>query len=85
MSMSLMNRLTRATGSAPSSCGSNITRPPGASINVYSNILDRIRAQSKDRNLDARIAEFADGLYKEGVARGFGDEEVVALIKLLRR
>lgn len=60
-------------------------KDPGASINVYSNILDRIRAQSEDRNLDARIAEFADGLYKEGVAAGFGDEEVVALIKLLRR
>ena len=27
----------------------------------------------------------ADGLYKEGISAGFGDEEVVALIKLLRR
>ncbi len=58
---------------------------PGASIGVYSNILDRIRSQAKDKGIDARIPEFADKLYKEGVAAGFGDEEVVALIKLLRR
>ena len=56
---------------------------PGASINVYSNILDRIRSQAKDKEIDARIPEFADKLYKEGVEAGFGDEEVVALIKLL--
>ena len=57
---------------------------PGASINVYSNILDRIRDQAADKGIDARIPEFADSLYKEGVKAGFGDEEVVALIKLLR-
>lgn len=58
---------------------------PGASINVYSNILDRLLSQAKDRNIDARIPEFANALYKEGVDKGLGDEEVVALIKLLRR
>ena len=56
----------------------------GASINVYSNILDRIRDQAADKGIDARIPEFANALYKEGVEAGFGDEEVVALIKLLR-
>lgn len=58
---------------------------PGASINVYSNILDRILTQAADRGIDTRIPEFANAIYKEGVANGFGDEEVVALIKLLRR
>lgn len=57
---------------------------PGASINVYSNILDRVLAQAEDKDIDMRIPEFANRLYKEGVASGFGDEEVVALIKLLR-
>jgi 3-hydroxyisobutyrate dehydrogenase-like beta-hydroxyacid dehydrogenase len=57
---------------------------PGASINVYSNILDRVRDQAADKDIDARIPEFADSLYKEGVRAGYGDEEVVALIKLLR-
>lgn len=58
---------------------------PGASIDVYSNILDRVLSQARDRNIDARIPAFADSLYKEGVKAGFGNEEVVALIKLLRR
>jgi 3-hydroxyisobutyrate dehydrogenase-like beta-hydroxyacid dehydrogenase len=58
---------------------------PGASINVYSNILDRLLAQAADRDIDARIPQFANRLYKAGVDAGLGDEEVVALIKLLRR
>lgn len=58
---------------------------PGASINVYSNILDRILTQATDRGIDTRIPEFANAIYKEGVESGLGDEEVVALIKLLRR
>lgn len=57
---------------------------PGASVDVYSNILDRILTHSQDKNIDARIPEFANALYKDGVEKGFGDEEVVALIKLLR-
>ena len=57
---------------------------PGASVNVYSNILDRILSHSEDRSIDARIPEFANTLYKDGIKMGFGDEEVVALIKLLR-
>ena len=57
---------------------------PGASLDVYSNILDRILAHSADQAIDSRIPTFANTLYKEGVKAGLGDEEVVALIKLLR-
>ena len=58
---------------------------PGASLSVYASILDGILAHSAERGLDSRIAEFAGSLYREGVAAGFGDEEVVALIKILRQ
>lgn len=58
---------------------------PGASIDVYSGVLDRVLAQAADRGLNTSIPTFANGLYKKGVDEGFGDEEVVALIKLLRR
>jgi len=58
---------------------------PGASIEVYSNILDRILSQARAKNIDSRIPDFANSIYKEGVDAGFGAEEVVALIKLLRR
>lgn len=58
---------------------------PSASINVYSGVADRILAQASTAGIDASIPEFASMLYKKGVAAGLGDEEVVALIKLLRR
>lgn len=58
---------------------------PGASLGVYNGVLDRILAQARDAGIDARIPEFANELYKKGIESGFEDEEVVALIKLLRR
>lgn len=58
---------------------------PGASIAVYSGVLDRVLSHAKDSGIDSRIPEFADKLYKKGMASGLADEEVVALVKLLRR
>ena len=58
---------------------------PGASLGVYSGVLDGILAQAADAGINAEIAEFADNLYKRGMAAGLADEEVVALIKLLRQ
>ena len=57
---------------------------PGASIGVFSNVLDRILSQAKDADIDSSIPEFANKLYKKGIDSGLADEEVVALIKLLR-
>jgi len=57
---------------------------PGASIGVYSGALDQILSQAADANIDARIPEFANKLYKQGIESGLADQEVVALIKLLR-
>lgn len=58
---------------------------PSASINVYNGVVERILSQATTAGIDASIPEFASMLYKKGVAAGLGDEEVVALIKLLRR
>lgn len=58
---------------------------PGASIGVYSGVLDRILEQARDASINAEIAEFADRFYKQGMAAGLEQEEVVALIKLLRK
>ena len=57
---------------------------PGASIGVYSGALDRILSQAADKGIDASIPAFANKLYKQGIEAGLADEEVVALIKLLR-
>ena len=58
---------------------------PGASVNVYSNILDRVLSQAQDKDIDSHIPEFANQIYKKGIVEGLGDQEVVSLIKLLRR
>jgi 3-hydroxyisobutyrate dehydrogenase-like beta-hydroxyacid dehydrogenase len=58
---------------------------PGASIGVYSGVLDRILEQARDASIDAEIASFANTLYKRGIDAGFANQEVVALIKLLRK
>lgn len=58
---------------------------PGASLGVYSGILDRLLAQARDARVDSEIAGFADSLVKRGMAAGLADEEIVSVIKVLRR
>lgn len=58
---------------------------PGASLGVYSGILDRLLAQARDAGVNGEIAGFANELVKRGVAAGFADEEIVSIIKILRR
>lgn len=58
---------------------------PGASLGVYSGVIDRILAQAEDAGINAEIPKFANGIYKRGIQQGLADEEVVALVKMLRR
>jgi hypothetical protein len=47
--------------------------------------MEHILSQATTAGIDVSIPEFSSMLYKKSVAIGLGDEEVVALIKLLRR
>ncbi len=58
---------------------------PGASLGVYSAILDRVLSQAKDANINDEIPKFANAIVKRGMNAGFADQEIVSLIKLLRR
>lgn len=58
---------------------------PGASIGTYDGVLERILGHAGDAGINDEIPRFASQLYKRGIDAGLGDEEVVALIKLLRR
>lgn len=58
---------------------------PGASLAVYSGILDRLLAQAHDAGVNAEIPEFANGLVKRGMAAGLAGEEIVSIIRILRR
>jgi 3-hydroxyisobutyrate dehydrogenase-like beta-hydroxyacid dehydrogenase len=58
---------------------------PGASLGVYSGILDRLLAQARDAGVNAEIPGFANDVVKRGMAAGFADEEIVSIIRILRR
>jgi len=58
---------------------------PGASLGVYSGILDRLLAQARDAGVNAEIPGFANDVVKRGMAAGFAEEEIVSIIRILRR
>lgn len=58
---------------------------PGASLGVYSGILDRLLAQARDAGVNAEIPGFANDVVKRAMAAGFADEEIVSIIRILRR
>ncbi|HEX9851774.1 MAG TPA: NAD(P)-binding domain-containing protein [Woeseiaceae bacterium] len=58
---------------------------PGASLGVYSAILDRVLSQAQDANINDEIPQFANAIVKRGMNAGYADQEIVSLIKLLRR
>lgn len=51
---------------------------------LLTGVIDRILAQAEDAGINAEIPAFAESIYKRGVQLGLADEEVVALVKLLR-
>jgi 3-hydroxyisobutyrate dehydrogenase-like beta-hydroxyacid dehydrogenase len=57
---------------------------PGASLGVYSGIVDRVLSQAKDARINDEIPLFTNKILKRGVQAGLGDQEIVSLIKLLR-
>jgi 3-hydroxyisobutyrate dehydrogenase-like beta-hydroxyacid dehydrogenase len=63
----------------------NAFQNPGASLGVYSGILDRVLSQASDAGIDHEIPQFANRILKRGMQAGLADEEIVSLIKLLRK
>lgn len=57
---------------------------PGASLAVYSGIVDRVLSQARDARINDEIPQFANRILKRGMQAGLGDQEIVSLIKLLR-
>lgn len=58
---------------------------PSASLGVYSGILDRLIGQARVAGISSEIPEFANQLVKRGMAAGFVNEDIVSIVKLLRR
>ncbi|PTT48625.1 NAD(P)-dependent oxidoreductase [Aeromonas sp. HMWF016] len=57
---------------------------PYASLKTWSAAISRLAGHASDAGIDSRFPRFAADLFEEGVAQGFGQQEVSALIKVLR-
>ena len=57
---------------------------PYASLKTWSAAIGRLTGHAADAGIDNRFPRFAADLFEEGVAQGLGQQEVSALIKVLR-
>jgi hypothetical protein len=44
-----------------------------------------VLSQAQDANINDEIPQFANAIVKRGMNAGYADQEIVSLIKLLRR
>jgi 3-hydroxyisobutyrate dehydrogenase-like beta-hydroxyacid dehydrogenase len=56
----------------------------GASLAVWASVLQRLQAQARDAGIDSELPDFLASIYQRGVDAGYGEEDVAALIKVLR-
>lgn len=64
--------------------GSGDFADPGASLTVWEAALGRVRSQARDAGINSEIPDLIARLFKRGIASGYGDEDVAAVIKVLR-
>jgi 3-hydroxyisobutyrate dehydrogenase-like beta-hydroxyacid dehydrogenase len=57
---------------------------PGATLAVWEGALQRIQQQAGDARLNSEIPDFASSFFQRAIAAGHGEEDVAALVKVLR-
>jgi len=57
---------------------------PGATISVWDGAVERIRGQAVDAGINSEVPDFIAGFIKRAIAAGHGEEDIAALIKVLR-
>jgi len=57
---------------------------PTATLAVWYEALRRVQRQAQDAGINCEIPDFAAGFFKRAIAAGNGEEEVAALVKVLR-
>lgn len=64
---------------------SNKYDAPEATIAVWNGALERIRTQARDTGINSEIPDFVSRLFKRAISAGYGEEDIAALIKVLKR
>ncbi|MBY8977711.1 NAD(P)-dependent oxidoreductase [Rhodobacteraceae bacterium NNCM2] len=57
---------------------------PGASLSVWAKVVHRIRDQAASTGIDTSLPDFLASLYDRGIEAGLGEEDVAALVKVMR-
>lgn len=55
-----------------------------ATLQVWSSALERIQTQGRDASIDTGFPDFVDHLFKKAIKAGYGEENVMSLVKVLR-
>jgi 3-hydroxyisobutyrate dehydrogenase-like beta-hydroxyacid dehydrogenase len=58
---------------------------PEATLVVWNGALQRIQMQAHDTGINSDIPDFVSALFKRAISAGYGEENIAALIKVLRR
>ncbi|KAL1914155.1 uncharacterized protein VTP21DRAFT_10812 [Calcarisporiella thermophila] len=57
---------------------------PQSSVKISSASIDLIKKQAQEAKINSEVPTFIQGIFKKALAAGYGDEEVGAVIKVLR-
>jgi 3-hydroxyisobutyrate dehydrogenase-like beta-hydroxyacid dehydrogenase len=57
---------------------------PGASVNVWEGCLQLIQEHARAKDLNCEVPDFVSSLFRRGIDSGYGEEDVAALVKVLR-
>jgi 3-hydroxyisobutyrate dehydrogenase-like beta-hydroxyacid dehydrogenase len=57
---------------------------PSATLSVWEAALQRVLIQARDAGINAEIPEFVSVFLKKAIAAGYGEQDVAALVKVLR-
>jgi 3-hydroxyisobutyrate dehydrogenase-like beta-hydroxyacid dehydrogenase len=57
---------------------------PGATLTVWESALQGVVSQARDAGINSEIPDLISSLFKRAIAAGYGEEDVAAVIKVLR-
>jgi 3-hydroxyisobutyrate dehydrogenase-like beta-hydroxyacid dehydrogenase len=64
---------------------SNKYDAPEATLSVWNGVLQRIRTQARDTGINSEIPDSFSPLFKRAISAGYGEQEIAALIKVLKK
>lgn len=56
----------------------------GSTLSVWSAGLDKIRRQASDARMNGEFPDFVSDLFKRAIAAGYGEQDAMAIVKVLR-